>query len=132
MAYETVKRNNYNDPDPVQLSNHVSKYHSDDVQDFLIPLERMHNSNLHDWGIASGLEVSGTIGGTEIVVNSGVAIDKSGQLISLSSIGHSDIGENPPEGESNEVIVPVHLSTMNYAGKTGLCNNTILRDFTGK
>jgi hypothetical protein len=118
MAYETVKRNNSNDHDIVQLANHISRYHSDDMQDFHLPLERMHNSYLHNWGIASGLEVSGTIGGTEIVVNSGVAIDKNGQLISLPSIGHADIGENPSEGDSNEVIVPVHLSTINYAGKT--------------
>ena len=123
MAHETVKRNRYFIP-PQTSDDHASKNHYEDFRDFHIPLERMHNSNLHDWGIASGLEVRGS--GTEIIVNPGVAIDISGQLISLSNEGHSYIGQNPPVGEdfevrnvgSNEVLVPVHLRIDSHAGKT--------------
>ncbi|MHC1754034.1 MAG: tail fiber domain-containing protein [Methanosarcina sp.] len=118
MAYETVKRNRYHVPEPLQTGNHTSKNHYEDLHDFHIPLERMHNSNLHDYGIARGLGVNGTIGGTEIIVNPGVAIDSSGQLISLSNSGKGDIGKSPPAGESHEVPVPVHLSTVDYAGQT--------------
>jgi hypothetical protein len=118
MAYEIVRRNRYHIPEPLQTGNHTSKNHYEDLHDFHIPLERMHNSNLHDYGIARGLEVNGTIGGTEIIVNPGVAIDISGQLISLSNTGSGDTGENPLTGDSREVPVPVHLSTVGHAGKT--------------
>ncbi|MFZ2498182.1 hypothetical protein [Methanosarcina sp.] len=118
MAYQTVKRNLYIDPDTQESVTHISKNHYEDFYDFHIPLECMHNSNLHDWGISRGLEVSGTISGNEIIVNSGVAVDINGHLISLSSKGHGDIGKNPPEGDSNKVTVPVHLSTVSHTEKT--------------
>jgi hypothetical protein len=126
MSYEKVKRYRYHNPETLETAPVTGKNLYEDLRDFHIPLERVHNSNLHDWGIASGLEVSGTIGGTEIIVNPGVAIDSSGQLISLSNTGHGYIGKNPPVGEdfevksvgNNEVPVPVHLSIDSHAGKT--------------
>ncbi|PAV12974.1 hypothetical protein ASJ81_04410 [Methanosarcina spelaei] len=136
MAFETVKRNIYYIPDRLQLStgnrkdvesqseldclepDHIGKNHYEDFEEFHLPIDRMHNSNLHDWGIARGLEVTGTIGGGEVIINPGVAIDIDGQLISLSDTGHGDIGKNPPGGDHHEVLVPVKLSTAEYsAGK---------------
>lgn len=116
MSYEKVKRNRYYDP-PSEYS-HSSRNHAEDLQEFHLPMERMHYANLHDWGIARGLEVSGTIGGTEVVINPGVAIDGNGQLMSLSSAGHGDSGANPPGGQHNEVTVPVHLGLGSHAGQT--------------
>ena len=89
MAYEKIKRNRYYDP-PSEFP-HSSRNHAEDQQEFYIPMHRMHNSNLHDRGIARGLEVSGTIGGTEVVVNPGVAIDGNGQLSGarkISAVSH--------------------------------------------
>lgn len=136
MAFEKVKRNIYYNPDQLQLStgnrqdaesqseldslepDHIGKNHYQDFEGFHLPINRMHNSNLHDWGIARGLEVTGTIGGGEVIINPGVAIDIDGQLISLSDTGHGDIGKNPPGGDHKEVSVPVKLSTAEYsAGK---------------
>ncbi|MFZ2498183.1 hypothetical protein [Methanosarcina sp.] len=118
MTYEKIKRNLYVDPDnPSYVLPHTGKKHDEDFICFHIPLERLHNSNLHDWGIAQGLEVSGTIGGNEIIVNPGVAVDINGQLISLSSLG-GGIGENPPKGESEKVEVPVHLGIVSDTDKT--------------
>ncbi len=119
MAYEKVKRNRYYDP-PSEFP-HSSRNHAEDQQEFHIPMHRMHNSNLHDWGIARGLEVSGTIGGTEIVVNPGVAIDGNGQLISLSSVGHGYVGSEHPDVSYNvndEKTTPVHLGTGSHVGQT--------------
>ncbi|MDW5549453.1 hypothetical protein [Methanosarcina sp.] len=134
MAFETVKRNIYYDPDRLQLStgnrkdvesqseldclepDHIGKNHYQDFEEFHLPIDRMHNSNLHDWGIARGLEVKGTIGGGEVIINPGVAIDIDGQLISLSDTGHGDTGKNPPGGDHKEVPVPVKLSTEYSAG----------------
>jgi hypothetical protein len=134
MAFEKVKRNIYYYPDRLQLStgnrkdvesqseldclepDHIGKNHYQDFEEFHLPMDRMHNSNLHDWGVARGLEVKGTIGGGEVIINPGVAIDIDGQLISLSDTGHGDTGENPPGGKHKEVPVPVKLSTEYSAG----------------
>ncbi len=121
MAYEKIKIGRYYDPGPpIQTSNHVSKDHYEDLQEFHIPLERMHNSNLHDRGIASGLEVNGTIGGTKITINPGVAIDGNGQLISLSSEG---FGANDPDYPTDptkvvSISTGIDIDTRSQAGQT--------------
>ncbi|WP_440948565.1 hypothetical protein ACSAZL_10250 [Methanosarcina sp. T3] len=118
MAYETVLRTEYPNPESSQVYTHNAKDHYIDFQNFVSPMERMHNSNLHDWGVARGLEVRGSIGETQVVINPGVAIDISGQLVSLSSSGH---GANDPENPTDPikaVPVPVSLNTESYAGKT--------------
>lgn len=131
MAYETVKVNRYYDG---SIKAHTNKNHYDDLNNFHIPLERMHNSNLHDCGIARGLTVEVSIDHTAIIVNPGVAIDSIGQLISLSDTGNGDIGENQPGNENNKVSVPVHLPTASYKGKIAYVTiqfSQILRDNEG-
>ncbi len=118
MGYEKVKRNRFYEA-PYEFP-HSSIHHFEDQEEFHTPLNNMHNANLHDWGLARGLEVSGAIGGSEVVVHAGVAIDAEGRLISLSPIGHGDIGANPMGAppQNDEVTVPVHLSTGPHAGQT--------------
>ena len=116
MAFEKVKRNQYFDP-PTEFP-HSSRNHAEDMEDFHLPMDRMHHAHLHDRGIARGLEVSGTIGGTEVVVNAGVAIDGEGRLIVLASTGNGDIGANPRVGDNEEVEVPVSLTTSTHADQT--------------
>jgi hypothetical protein len=118
MAYETVLRTNYPDPESSQAVAHYAKDHYIDFQNFVIPMERMHNSNLHDWGVARGLEVRGSIGETQVIVNPGVAIDISGQLVSLSSNGQGANDPKDPTDATKAVSVPVPISTKSYAGKT--------------
>ncbi len=96
MAFEQVKRNKYFDP-PTEFP-HSSRNHAEDFAAFHLPLARMHHANLHDWGIARGLEVRGASGAAAVTVEPGVAIDKQGQLIALASGGKGDIGANPPAG----------------------------------
>jgi hypothetical protein len=115
MAYEAVKRNRYFDP-PTEF-DHTSRNHAEDMAEFHAPLARMHHANLHDWGIARGLEVSGTIGGTDVIIEPGVAIDINGQLIALATGGLGDIGANPPGGLHTEVSVPVRLGFGSYVGQ---------------
>ena len=116
MSYEKVKRNRYYDPQ-VEFP-HVSRNHAEDMEEFHLPWHRMHNAHLHDWGIAGGLEVTGTIFGNEVVIQAGVVIDGSGRLTPLSALGHGDIGANPPGGQNQEVPVPVHLPLGSQPGKT--------------
>jgi len=116
MAYEKVKINVYYDP-PSEYP-HSSRNHAEDIQDYVLPLGRMHNASLHDRGIAAGLEVSGTAGTAEVVIKPGTAIDGAGQFIALSPDGHGNIGADPPHGNNNEVQVPVHLPLATMAGRT--------------
>ena len=116
MTFEKVKRNQYFDP-PTEFP-HSSRNHAEDMEDFHLPMDRMHHAHLHDRGIARGLEVSGTIGSTEVVVNPGVAIDGQGRLIVLATEGSGDIGVNPPGGDNEEVDVPVPLTTSGHADQT--------------
>lgn len=124
--YEKVKRNRYAEPLPGTVYTPTGRNFAQDLEEFHIPQGRMHNSNLHDWGIARGLDVSGATGGTEVVVEAGVAIDGSGQIISLSDYvntkepntnAHGYIGSMPPV-QINEKPVPVHLPISSAAGKT--------------
>jgi hypothetical protein len=115
MPYEPLKRNRYFDP-PTEF-DHTSRNHAEDMAEFHAPLARMHHANLHDWGIARGLEVSGTIGGTDVIIEPGVAIDINGQLIALATGGLGDIGANPPGGLHTEVSVPVRLGFGSYVGQ---------------
>jgi hypothetical protein len=123
MAYEKVKRNRFYDPpvppsQPEFIHPHSSKNHYEDSQEFHRPLGRMHNANLHDWGIAQGLEVSGAIGGTVVAIAPGVALNGQGELISLSLDGQGDIGSNPPGAQHNAVSVPVQLGLGSHAGQS--------------
>src|SRR4051812_18275902 len=114
MAYEKVKISVYYDP-PSEYP-HSSRNHAEDIQDYVLPLGRMHNATLHDRGIAAGREVPGTAETPEVVIKPGTAIDGSGQFIALSPDGHGNIGADPPHGSNNEVQVPVHLPLASMAG----------------
>lgn len=116
MAFEKVKRSNYTGCGELACP-HTSDHHYEDFQEFHIPMERMHHANLHDWGIARGLEVSGTTNDSKVTIQPGVAIDCQGQLISLASGGQGDIGANPPT-ESDYVPVPVDLNTNTHKNMT--------------
>ena len=113
MSYKKIIRNLYDVQHPPRP--HDSNNHNQDMIDFHLTSQHMQNANLHDWGIARGLEVSGKIGSKEIVVYPGVAIDIEGKLISLATNGHGDIGPNPPGQQHHPVPLPVRLSTEGIA-----------------
>lgn len=46
-------------------------------------MRRLHNRSLHTWGVVRGLEVSGTMGATRVVVAPGIAIDRLGREVVL-------------------------------------------------
>lgn len=118
MAYEKLKRTNYNHSGP-----HTAKDHYQDQEEFFSPLHRMEASNLAEWGILNGLNVTGTIGSHLLQVKEGVGIDISGQLIPLATGGQADVGANPlgtqntpPQNELT--VVPVTLDAAPYPNKT--------------
>ncbi|KOP26680.1 hypothetical protein AMR41_08630 [Hapalosiphon sp. MRB220] len=113
MSSEPIKRNRYSEP-PRNEGNFSARNFDEDFTEFHLPLNRMQLANFQQWGVAQGLEVSGSIGGTSLTVAPGVAVDRQGQLISLSSKGKGDIGKNPPSEDHEEAKVPVVLDLKRY------------------
>src|SRR5215212_4451156 len=113
VGYERLKRNLYYDVPADYAYPTTGKDHYNDQQDFLLPLARMQAAHLHDAGVAAGLEVDGTVGASLVSIRSGVAVDVSGQLISLAPNGHANTGT---PASPTEVTVPVSLG---FSGRTG-------------
>lgn len=119
MVYESIKRNRYYDPSGTGFEfDHSSINHFQDIGSYHAATARMHNANLHDWGIARGLEVTKNIDEKKININPGVAIDIKGNLIVLSENGKGDIGSDPPNNNHTEVPAPVILDISSRAGQT--------------
>ncbi|HWR26548.1 MAG TPA: tail fiber domain-containing protein, partial [candidate division Zixibacteria bacterium] len=114
MAYEELKRTNYNHSGP-----HTAQDHYQDFEQYHEPLNRMQNANLFNWGIVDGLEVAATIGSQQLAVNPGVGIDIGGRLISLPTGGQGDIGANPKgtPPQNQLVSVPITLTTAGFHSK---------------
>jgi hypothetical protein len=89
----------------------------EDWEGYHLPLLRMHQAHLHDWGIASGLEVSVTAGGGEVEVQPGVAVDGRGELIALSGSGQADISLVEPGEADRQISAPFRLSIAGLAGQ---------------
>jgi hypothetical protein len=106
MPVDPIKWNRYDSEE------HTTQDHKEDLTGLHFALDQVHNLELHDWGVAHGLQVSGT-GTTELVIGAGAAIDGTGQLITLAQKGQGDLGTNPPAGQHSPIRVPVHLSTTN-------------------
>lgn len=95
MTNEPIRRNRYAFNNRECLDE-GGRFFNQDFDEFHLPSSRVQLSSLHDWGVAQGLEVSGTVGGTTLTINPGVAIDASGNLISLSSDGSGSTGDTDP------------------------------------
>ena len=78
------------------------------------PLARLQGRALHRPGVAAGLEVSGTIDSSDLLVSPGVAVDADGHLIALAAGGQAEVGAPRP------VAVPVAgLEVLATGTKTG-------------
>ena len=117
MTEQPIKRNRYFDP-PTFECDVNGRNLDEDIQNFHLLSSQAQLASLQDWGIAQGLEVSGTIGSNIITIHPGVDHDVQGRLIVLATQGRGDIGSNPPGGNHNPVTVPVDLDTSGLAGAT--------------
>jgi hypothetical protein len=79
-----------------------------DFTEFESVASRLHQFFLHDWGVASGLQVQGILGAADLRVQAGIAIDRKGNLIVLSTGGFGVLGDVPP---LTEAAVPVTVPT---------------------
>ena len=117
MTEQPIKRNRYFAPPSFECDVNGRNL-DEDIQNFHLLSAQAQLASLHDWGIAQGLEVSGTLGSSTITISAGVALDAQGRLIVLATEGRGDLGSNPPGGNHNPVTVPVELDPSTFAGET--------------
>ena len=84
-----------------------------DQTEYFGPLARLQGRALHRPGVAAGLEVSGTIDSSDLLVSPGVAVDADGHLIALAAGGQAEVGAPTP------VEVPVAGLEVPTGTKTG-------------
>ena len=97
MASEPMVRTIYTDPTNNNLVRQGTTAHAESMVDQVkhaMPLERIHASGLHDWGIGEGLAISATLNQPGVRVLPGVGVDTKGRHISLAQGGKAEIGPN--------------------------------------
>ena len=103
-TYEKLQRVNYGGATcnitPLTLTTDFMEYES--------VWARLHQYFLHDWGVASGLEVRAAPGAANLQVQAGIAVDRRGNLIVLSTGGSGMLGDAEPLTEAS---VPVTVPT---------------------
>ena len=115
MSYEPIRRVNYL-PTATTTACLNGRGINADFDEFHGPSARLHNRTLHDWGVASGLEVSGAAGQPTLTIAPGVAIDRKGQLIVLADNGVANVGD-PTAGQIVTQPPPVPLSVTDFKNK---------------
>ena len=113
MTSENLQRTTYRDPttpgNPVRAGSPTRAENALDMDQYYRPLERIHGTSLHGWGVAAGLNVSATLNSpnTTITVLPGVALDSNGQHISLAVGGNAEIGPTADAPGANPTLAPV-------------------------
>ena len=113
MAPEKLTRTSYRDEDGDPRDGDAALAESRrDMEEHLQPLLRVHASALHGAGVATGLPITATTGGTTIAVGPGVAVDTLGRHISLAPGGRALLGTNPEPVEVKAAGIVLDLTTL--------------------
>src|SRR2546428_11488047 len=111
MTSQNLQRTTYRDPtttgNPVRGDSPTRAENALDMDQYYRPLERVHSSSLHGAGVASGLRVTATLNSSTIIVLPGIALDSSGQHISLASGGNTEVGPSADAPGTNPTLAPV-------------------------
>lgn len=114
MPIQELKQTYYQDATDFNI-NHDTQDHRQDMTHYHVPLMRMHNTALHRWGIAVGLQVAQT-GPAELTIAEGLATDAQGRMLPLAAEGATP--GQPGQAflhnmsTANLVNVPVVVSTQ--------------------
>src|SRR5437667_3712334 len=125
MTSENLQRTSYLDPYnttiPVRSGPATLGENERDMDQYYRPLERIHGSSLHGWGVASGLSVTATLNSATLTVQPGVALDSKGQHIALAVGGNAEVGQNPTGFSTGATFKPVLANgvAMPTSGLTG-------------
>jgi hypothetical protein len=115
-----MSRTSYRDPSlagqPVRSGDSTHGESNLDVEYYLQPLEQVHGSGLHDWGVAHGLRTTATIGAAGVTVEPGIAVDAGGRHISLA--GGTVLDPSHAETATVDPPVPSVPALVTGAGVT--------------
>ncbi|GFO97059.1 hypothetical protein ig2599ANME_1257 [groundwater metagenome] len=78
-------------------------------QQYHVDMLRLHNKNLHTWGIADGLDVTTIVGEKKITVSKGMAVDALGRQIALV---------DPKEVDLSTITAAIFYLTISYNQRT--------------
>ena len=116
MPAEKLTRTSYRDDDGDPRDGTTSMAESRrDMEEHLLPLLRVHASALHGSGVATGLAVTATTGGTTIAVGPGVAVDGLGRHLSVASGGQVLLGTGSDPVDVGAAGVVLDLTTLSPA-----------------
>ena len=93
-----------------------------DMENYLLPLDRLRVSSLHGWGVGDGLRVSAASGQAGVTVSTGIALDAAGHVIALPDGGVAVVDPNAdPHQLDNIPTVPVGADglTLSTSGLSG-------------
>lgn len=124
MASEPMVRTIYTDPTSNGLIRQGATAHAESMVDqvkYAQPLERVHGSGLHDWGIGEGLAIAATLNQPGVRVLPGIALDTAGRQVSLALLGKAEVGPNADDPAVAPVLVDVQATgaVLPTAGITG-------------
>jgi hypothetical protein len=120
VGAEKLTRTSYRDDDGDPRDGATALAESRrDMEEHLLPLLRVHASTLHGPGVATGLAVTTTTGGTTLTVGPGVAVDPLGRHLSVADKGHVLLGTNPEPVEVTPTGVVLDLTTLTPAPTAG-------------
>jgi hypothetical protein len=79
-----------------------------ELDDYHRPLEQVHGSGLHGWGVADGLRVTATLNMQDLKIEPGIAIDKDGRHIALAATANAEIGPNADNPGTAPILTAVN------------------------
>ncbi|WP_035845056.1 hypothetical protein [Kitasatospora azatica] len=98
----------------------------DDMESFLLPMEQLRAAALYGWGVASGLQVSATLGQPGLTVATGCALDAAGHTVVLAAGSVAVVDPNAdPNQQQNIPTVPVGANGVQL-GSAGLTGDQLL------
>lgn len=65
-------------------------------QQYHVDMQRLHSKNLHEWGIADGLDVTFKPGEKKVTISEGMAVDADGKQIVLDEYKEIDLSTSTP------------------------------------
>jgi hypothetical protein len=122
MTAKKLSRTTYRDPtlpmSPIRPGDAARAECALDMDEYYRPLEQVHGSALHDFGVAQGLRIEATNGAPGVRVLPGIALDVAGHHISLADGGQAEVAVDP-DAQSSLTAVAATGATVPTTGPAG-------------
>lgn len=130
MTEKKLSRTTYRDPvlpgSPPRSGDSTRAENGLDMDEYYRPLEQVHGSGLHGWGVASGMRVKATAAAAGVRVLPGIVIDVSGHHVSLAAGGQAEVGANADAPGSAATLVVVDAANGALVPTAGLSGTRLV------